>query len=947
MNCLPSLAIHSKGWNVSDKNIESIHRLTATQEGILFHTLEAPDSGVYFEQYSCLLSGPMQQEIFASAWNTVAARHGALRTLFTWEQRSQPLQLVRRNVAVPFDYLDWSTVTEAEQASHLRTLMQLDRDRGFDLTRAPLIRITLIRLDDDRHRMLWSFHHLILDGWSMRLVLSEVMQCYAAAHEGRVSPLQKAPAYADFLTWYEKRNTKSESAYWRDALEGVTAATTLQTAPCNVPISGQRGSRTHLQHKIPGEIQDQLKESARQNSLTLNTLVIGAWAVLLSRYAESNDVVFGTTVAGRPPDLEGVEAMAGLFINTLALRARLDEGQPTVEFLRELQRTQTAMQAFQQTPLTVAQRCSDIPPGSSLLNSLVVFENFPAKDKGANKELLKIDDEMYFEYSNFPLALLVVPGEDLEIIAVFDPQAYSDKCIERLLRQLDVLLRSMAITLDDPVGSLPILPSEEKQQQLEAWNDTVMDLGEFKPLNRIVAEWAIKQPAAVAVTDGSIELSYSELMQAVRRLATRLSVAGAKPGGAVVVYTDRSVDSIVAVLAVLESSAAYVVVDPAYPAARFSLVLEDLATSGGVPPVVVTQSHLRDRVLESCSNVVCLDGNSAPIDNTIPDYLIEREAPAYIMYTSGSTGRPKGVVVSHGNLFNSTRARRQFYSGKLDAFLLLSSLATDSSVAGMFWALAEGGRLVVPRPRAEQDLDSLGALIRDCKVSHTLCVPTLYSLMLDGIPSETLQSLRWVVVAGEACDRKVAEKHFRQLPGAQLANEYGPSEATVWATAAILNQDSLQRGISIGGPIANTRVYVLDQRNRPQPTGARGELYIAGANVASGYFCKNDATDAAFLPDPFAGNGLMYRTGDRVRWMEDGQLEFIGRVDHQLKVRGFRIEPAEIESALTSHTDITEAVVLLESGDDADTLTELLRTLPASDAERLLVEAEASRADAS
>ena len=933
-------------------NIEAIYKLSPLQEGILFHALEQARPGVYFQQYSCRFEQALDGERLNRAWQAVVERHPVLRTLFAWERRDKPLQIVRRKVSLPWQQLDWRELPADEQQAQWRTLLQRDRDRGFDLTRAPLVRFTLARTAETEYRWLWSFHHLLIDGWTMRMLLDEAARLYAA--QGDATRLAQPRPFEHFIRWLDTTSTDAARSFWRERLAGFAAPTRLCAALVS-PVSQPRQASPGMREiEIPADALSRLQAFARQHRLTLNTLVVGAWALLLSRHTGADDLVFGTTVSGRAIDLDGAESIAGLMINTLPLRLRLPPETTVSSWLRTVQAEQLAMREFEQTPLSSIQRWSPLPGGQSLFDSIVVFENFPPTEGAdGNARRLRPLDECYAEYSHYPLAILAVPGETLRLIAVHDPRRVDTESADRLLAQLRQSLESMAGFADSPLAAVSVAPRAE-QAQLRDWNATRVELGADQCIHELFEAVVRKTPEATALIEYDTELSYRALNTRANRLAHTLIARGAGEGSLLPLVAERSIDAIVAMLAVLKAGAAYVPVDPSLPAERLRFVLSDVhaGNANDRPALLLVGSGQRATLPEHGFGVVCIDeDHSTASDDADPALTISPQRLAYVIYTSGSTGEPKGVMVGHRALVNSTRARFHHYPEPPDSFLLLSSLATDSSVAGIYWTLCAGTTLVLARKRLEQDIDALCVLIARRSISHLLCVPSLYGLILENGERSALASLRTAIVAGEACPRELVSAHHEALAGVALYNEYGPSEATVWASVARLDDAQGDR-VSIGRPIANTQIHVLDREMRAVPLGAAGELHIGGAGLADGYLNRPELSCERFVPDPFGTGARLYKTGDRARWRADGSLEFVGRVDNQIKVRGYRIEPEEIEAVLEAHPAVREAAVIIDaapsgaddhaiaSAGDPQSLAIALAALDSADGEQLLASIE-------
>lgn len=894
------------------ENIESISRLTALQEGVLFHTLEGARRGVYINQYSCVFDQSIDVKRFQAAWRTVVDRHAALRTLFTWERRDKPLQIVRKHVTLPWQILDWRDLDDAEQERRWTSYLSRDRDQAFELEKAPLLRVSLIRRRDSRFRFLLTFHHILLDGWSMRIILREALAIYAAGDESDLAG-RKPRSFIEFVEWLDESDSEAASNHWRNLLRGFDAPTRLPLEDRTTDTAPARQVSYRLGRKATSRLGDAL----RANRLTTNTAVLGAWSLVLARHAETSDVVFGSTLAGRPADFDGAEDVAGLFINTLPMRARTDGNPDAISWLQAIQAQQLEMRRFEQTPLVAVQRMSDVPAGRPLFESIVVFENFPADDAGKSRDTLRPEEESYSEYSNYPLALLAVPGDELELIAIVDPSRFTDASARTILAQVSAVLEAIG---DDParaIDDIPMLDDASHHRLLVEWNDTAVALPLHDNIHSQFERRAQQSPGATAVVSPDQSITFAELDARSNQLANLLQERGVSRGGLVPVFMDRSIESITAILAILKAGAAYIPMDAAFPDMRLQAVLEDVTCDSEIGrPVVLTQSSLATRLGDRDADTICIDQLGDTLENYPPSRLATqagRKDLAYVIYTSGSTGRPKGVMVSHENLLNSTLARTEVYEESLSAYLLLSSLATDSSVAGLFWTLTTGAKLVLPGPRQEQDVVSLCEFAAQHEVSHLLAVPSLYRLMLEDGESRQLSGVRAVMVAGEPCTSGIVAKHIEKMPGASLYNEYGPTEGTVWATVARL--DKRQGRVTIGRPIPNVQCYVLDRAMRPVAVGVPGELCIGGLNIAKGYLGLAHETAKRFRPDPFRDgeNARLYCTGDRARYMTDGEIELLGRIDNQVKIRGYRVEPEEIEAAIASHPSVAEAAVWLDS----------------------------------
>lgn len=892
-------------------NIEAIYPLSSTQEGILFHTLYSPKTGLYFEQFTSELAGELDITAFESSWRQVVARHSALRTLFTWEKRSKPLQIVREKVELAWEHLDWREFSAEVQRERLAALLETDKERGFKLDQAPLMRFALIQLEQHSYQFVWSFHHLLLDGWSMRLVLKEVFAIYEALCSAQVPELKYPRPYKDYITWLQQQDLSKAEFFFTQELKGFTEPTCL-------PVERDMGNREEgyrqEQIALSEATTTALQRIARTHNLTLNTVVEGAWALLLNRYSCEEDIVFGATVTCRPASLNGIEDAVGLFINTLPVRVQVKSNDLMLPWLQALQAKQVEMREYEYSPLVQINKWSEVPSGQPLFESIIVFENHPLDVALIEEASLKLRNAQYLERSNYPLAVVVVPEEQLQLIIIYDNTRFERVTISRMLGHLRTLLEGMASNLDREISALPLLTEEERNLILVDWNETKEEYPNHLCIHQVIEQQMEKEPNAKAVVFGGEELTYRELNSRANRLAHLLQSLGVCPDICVGLCVERTIEMIVGILAILKAGGAYVPIDPTYPQDRLAFMLENTQAS-----VLLTTKEIVDKHVISIDSNPCkiayLDTDSEQIaanPETNPESQVAPQNLAYVIYTSGSTGKPKGVEISHQNLVHSTYARMHYYPKPVNRFLLLSSFAFDSSVAGIFWTLCQGGTLILPPQRIEQDMSQLGDLIAQRGISHMLCLPSLYNLLLEHVDTSHLQSLQSVIVAGEACPMEVVQRHYSFIPECKFYNEYGPTEGTVWSTVYEALATEFGSHVPIGRPIANMQVFLLDTNGQPVPVGVPGELYIGGAGLARGYCNRHELTDEFFLHSSINDltNVRLYKTGDMARYLPDGNIVFLGRKDHQVKIRGYRVELEEIEGALKQYPGVHEAVVV-------------------------------------
>jgi amino acid adenylation domain-containing protein/non-ribosomal peptide synthase protein (TIGR01720 family) len=898
--------------------LEDLYPLSPMQQGMLFHLVDAPAGGVNVEQVTCRLAGPLDQAGLRRAWDAVVARHPVLRTSFHWRTGGQPVQAVHREVSVPWCELDWRGRTDGEQRTGLEEFLDADRAARFVPEQAPLMRLTVIRLGDTGYELVWTHHHLLLDGWSLARVIQEVFATYHAGRRGRLLAPAPSRPYREYIAWLGRQDLAKAEAFWRDTFADMSAPTPLPAEPGPAPSGG---FATEVL-KLPADVTDALTRFARRRQLTLATLVHAAWALFLHRHCDDPDVVFGTVVAGRPADLPGVEAMVGQFINTLPIRVRVEPGLPALDWLREVQSLLAEARQYEYTPLVEIHGCSGVPRDQRLFDSVVVFENYLVEElpetASTDTGELVIERLHGREQTNYPLTLLAAPGDRLCLKLLYDGARYRPRTVRRYTEQLRTILLAMAGTPHRPVAELRTLPDAERRSVLVEWNRTETAFPLDRTLPELLAEQVARTPRAVALSDGKRDLTYAELDAEANRLARHLAGLGVGPEVRVALCLERSPELIVAILAVFQAGGAYVPIDPAQPAERVAFMLAD----AGVRVLVTTEAS-RSRLPATAAEVVSLDGDRERImahPDHRPPVLTGPGHLAYVIYTSGSTGVPKGAMVEQRGMVNHLLAKvHDLGLAPGDTVAATASPCFDISVWQFFSALLVGARVRVFRDDVTHDAARLLAETERHGATVLEVVPSMLRALLGEPARPELAALRWLLLTGEALPADLCRTWLRRYPSVPVVNAYGPTECSDDVThhAVYTAPGERAEGVPIGRAIANTRLYVLDARQRPVPIGAPGELCVGGAGVGRGYLGRPDRTAAAFVPDPFGSwpGGRLYRTGDLVRTRADGTLEFLGRIDHQIKLRGFRVELGEIEAVLRRHPAVDDGVVVLREDD--------------------------------
>ncbi len=895
------------------QGIEDIYPLTPLQQGLLFHALYTPGSTVYFAQSSWTLRGALDIEAWWGAWHQVVERHPALRTAFAWEGLERPLQIVHRHAEPTCEEHDWRDLRATEQRDRLAALLVAERQRGFNLALAPLLRLILIRLGPDSYHFVWNTHHTVVDGWSTPLILSECFAFYNALRRGHQTTLPRPRPYRDYIAWLAEHDPRRTEAFWRRRLAGFRRPTPLPLAGPAVGGRFAAAARRHARLQLDELVSDQLASFARRHRLTLNTVTQGAWALLLARSGDEREVLFGATVSGRPATLDGTESIVGMFINTLPVRLRLPGDEPAADWLRTVQEQGAQLRDYEHSPLSSIQGWSDLPRDRPLFESLLVFENYPLQRSGAPLDGLEISKSETHHETSFPLSLMVAPGRRLTLAAKCDAERFDTTAPARLLRQFATLLRGLAADVGGRPQELPILDRAERHQTLVEWNDYGANFQPPATLFELVARQIARTPEAVAVTCGDAHLSFGDLERRATALSRRLQRHAAGPESLVAVCLERSLELIVALLAILRTGAAYLPLEPSYPRHRLAFMLRDSAVS-----LLLTHGDLAQRLglVTSGMRVLQVEPPLPATAEPGPSPYGDPRTAAYIYYTSGSTGQPKGAVNTHRAIINRLLWMQDTL--KLtpeDRVLQKTPIGFDVSVWEIFWPLSAGARLVSARPEGHRDPAYLQRMIVEHGITTLHFVPSMLRAFLEEPEIERCDSLRLVVASGEALSAELQESFFAYC-SAELYNLYGPTEAAVGVTAWHCQRgaSALGQPVPIGRPIANLRLQIHDSNGRPLPAGMPGELMISGVALARGYLGRPALTAERFVPDPSTAarkpGGRLYRTSDRVCYRTDSSVLFLGRLDHQLKIRGQRVEPGEIEAILASHPALREAAVV-------------------------------------
>jgi amino acid adenylation domain-containing protein len=911
-------------------NIEDIYPLSSLQEGILFHSLYSPSEGLYVDHIVCDLRAAekMDPGVLRKAFQMVVDRHQALRTAFVWKLESRPQQIVLRKVSIPLTEHQYAELTPDERACRIAEFLQRDRSQGFNPSKPPLFRLDLFHCGPGFAKLVFSYYHIIMDAWSVPIVFREVQTFYQALLHGDITQMEQPRPFRDYIIWQQQRDLASAEAFWRKELKGISTATILFSERGSGKDTGAGNEYAHADMDMTFQASEELRLAAKRHALTMNTVIQGAWAFLLGRCAGSDDVLFGTVVSGRPYTLKGVEAMVGLFTNSLPTRVRMAPHLKTGEWLQELQRKQFELHEYEWSPLAKVQEWSEFERQAAFFESVVIFQNIPLSSSGSghSQHALEISVAHHDPKNNFPLTLMVIPGSRLLLRLLYDTRRFSGDTIKCNLERLVALLERIPATFSQPLHALSSLTDKEQCEILNEGHPVGFPSRGF--IHELIERHTREAPDAIAAVCKDNHLSYAELNDRSDTLATILQSQCALEE-IIVVAAERGFSFLIAMLAVFKAGCAYLPVDPRHPASRIAQILRLSGSS-----LVLAGEDLARRLEEICRdpghavNATVLDLDAEimrrPGRESQPRPSSEHSL-AYVIYTSGSTGVPKGAMIEHGGMLNHLYAK--VIDLGLDSSHVVAQTASqcfDISVWQFLASLLVGGRVEIFPDEITHNPVLMLKEIRVKKISILEIVPSMLRALLEegqygNSKERPLAGLSFLVVTGEELPFTLVKDWFRNYPDVPLVNAYGPTECSDDITHHFMYeapQDS--ELIPIGRCVANMRLYVLDSWLEPAPRGVMGELFVGGAGVGRGYLHDPARTAELFLPDPFdrSGGGRLYRTGDLVCRRADGSFDFYGRIDSQLKIRGHRIELGEIETVLSAHPGVKQAIVLATKVDE-------------------------------
>ncbi|MEC2066182.1 non-ribosomal peptide synthetase [Bacillus inaquosorum] len=884
--------------------IQDIYPLSHMQEGMLFHSLVDVSSKAYVEQTSFTITGNLCIDSFQKSLNLLVSRYDIFRTIFIKEVQdlTGPQQVVLSNRELTVYREDFSHLADHEQQALIDAFMTKDREKGFNLQKDPLMRLALFDRGNSQYTCVWTHHHIIMDGWCLGIILKEFFSMYDSLKNNSPVRLGSTVPYSRYIEWLGEQDQEETAAYWSGYLKEY--GNTASIPRINPRPSDGDYKADQISFSLAPEMVEKLTEAAQNWGVTLNTLFMSMWGVLLHRYNAADDAVFGSVISGRPSAIDGIESMVGLFINTIPVRIRSAEGMTFSSLAKAVQEDILASEQHGYYPLYEIQNHSPLKQG--LIDHIFVFENYPVQldqalsiESENEENALKLGDISMSEQTNYDFNIVIVPGESFYIKFSYNAAVYEREEMLRIQGHLKQALDCILAHPDIAVSDINIVPPEE-QQVIQLFNETERPYVN-KTISQLFEEQARKTPEAAALKMGDDCWTYRQLNGRANQIAHALIEKGVGSGDIVAVMMNRSMEMPAALLGIWKAGGAYMPLDPNFPEERLSFLLKDSQAAQ-----LLIEENLMSFIPPH------YEGNMIPIERTESYQSAAPDVPlgdlAYLIYTSGTTGRPKGVLVNHQGIANTLQWRREEYGmTEQDISLHLFSYVFDGCVTSLFTPLLSGACVLLTTDDEAKDVLALKRKIARYKVSHMIIVPSLYRVLLEVMTADDAKSLRIVTFAGEAVTPDLLEMSEKICPSAELANEYGPTENSVATT--ILRQLNEKERITIGHPIANTKVFVL-HGNQMQPIGAAGELCISGEGLAKGYYKQPELTDKAFSDHPFLEGERLYRTGDAGRFLPDGTIEYIGRFDDQVKIRGYRIELKEIETVLRQAPGVKEAAVL-------------------------------------
>ena len=873
--------------------------MTPLQAGMLFHNLADPGSGVDIEHVTVKFNENLDVERIKQSWAHAISNRDALRSSFDWSDANGPYQLVHQDFDFPLIELDWSNETSENVARQKNKCMKDDRAQGFDLNTPP-IRLTIAKIQNNHYWMLWSFHHIILDGRSFELVLKDVLSFYDEGLFNKLPPELSFAAYAKSLN-----NKEQNQGFWVDHYRDVDASRTFGLANqiAAIKTTDEKVPYAYKKVALPAKAQIDLRLLADNHAISINTVIQTAWALLLHHYTNQDIVAFASTRAIRH-QFPNAEKVAGLLINTLPFRVEVTNRVTLLELLQSVKEEQLTLRQAENTSLSIVQ---ENVPSLASIDTLVMFDNqnLDSRMRGKPHSQPSTRTFAYDGQTNYPITLIAYDHPELSVRLEYWTDVLDEKNSGRILDQLTNLLVNFVANINEPAINVPYLSASELTQ-LENWNNTNRAYNPNSTLMELFEAQVARTPDVPALIFKNQHITYRELNAKSNQLAGYIRDQGVQADELVGVFLERSLEMLICIYSILKAGAAYVPLDPEYPADRLAFMIEDSEAR-----LVIVDENLVEKLPQNDVTLLTVQNHS--LWDQYPDSNLAPQAKpnnlAYMIYTSGSTGKPKGVMNEHRGIVNRLLWMQETFNiDSTDVVFQKTPTSFDVSVWELFWPLQVGARLVIAEPQGHRDTAYLTSTIIENEVTTMHFVPSMLQLFVEDPNIARCKCLKKIICSGEALPLKLQKRLFGELE-VELHNLYGPTEAAVDVTWWHCKADSELNFIPIGKAIANTQIHILDKNMNRVPVGTSGELHIGGVQVARGYRNRDELTAEMFVEDPFDATYKLYKTGDLARFLADGNIEYLGRIDFQVKIRGQRIELGEVESVISSFQKVNEVVV--------------------------------------
>lgn len=899
---------------ISKKNVEDIFSLSPLQEGILYHYMENSGGVQYNEQLWITLKGHICEKLMEKAWDHVVKGNEMLRAVFMWEKLERPVQIVLKDSNFHIEKYDLSgpEYEDPDITAELEKVRAYIRNSSIDISKSTF-KVALIKLSHNKYEMVIINHHIIYDGWSNAILIGEFLSAYKRFLKGETVDRAPKNGFKNFIKWVSQLDKNKQQLFWQKYMEGFTEKTSIPVDTIRDKSNNDSGV---FCCSISEKEYDSIKIFCSNNRFTASTLFNAVWAILLQRYSGSEDVVFGTTVSGRNIEIEGIERMVGLFINTIPLRVNHTKNESIMEFIQGIEKSVREREEYEHTSLADIKSYCAISGNDSIFDSIVVIENYP-KDIELNDSALDLSVSNYtsYENTNYPLTVMLEFSSKIKLSIIYKSKSFKERTIIQLANHFINVLSYFLTNPNKAVTEVELTDDMEKHMLLHDFNDTYAYYPRDKVIHALFEEKAAKVPEKAAIIYENLQFSYSELNEKANQLARVLRQKGVNADSIIGIMVERSPEMVIGIMGILKAGGAYLPIDPEYPPDRIAYILQDSRTG-----ILLTQKKFRAKVSYQ-GEIIELD-NSGIYEGECsnPEVLCKPDNLAYIIYTSGSTGKPKGVMVEHKSVVNTLFSLEREYPVETDdTYLLKTAYTFDVSVMELFgWFIGEGRLAILKQGQQRSHADIVNAIDK-YGITHINFAPSMLHVFIDGLDTQhlnKLRSLKYVFSAGEALSADTVRKFRNVIKNAKLENIYGPTEATIYATKYKTENCHELLNIPIGQPLSNMKAYIIDKYGKLQPVGVPGELCLSGDGLARGYLFSAELTAEKFVENPFEPGKRLYKTGDLARWLQDGNIEFLGRMDYQVKIRGFRIETGEIAQQLLSYRSVKEAVVIAREAEN-------------------------------